>query len=614
MALAVMSSCSNENDPVVGPQDQDQEAPVAIEMGITTPEVTATTRGAGFIGNATKDGNANWNGEALQILMVKKISDTQNKLERAKYVNADGTTSQTDYIFKDLDFTAPTNTNSGTIKNTAGAVRYFPLTGAYDFFGWHFDNATAVEKGTQNLVDLDAQNQVDGKDSLTYTVTIDGTQDLMIAKAALNESQQTSLSSEVGENKLTQAQADARVYSAWAARRSIQPILTFNHLLARLDFIAKVGQSIEGVSTDTNETIDVSQMKFGENEEAYSTFYPSSEGYPQPATGTNTIANGIYVKSVRVIKPQTTFDVVVANAKYPAQTGIDKKSLDENEPADDAAFVLKQKPESTATDKNMVTLVPVNAGWAKTENDAAGTKVGDGIMIVPGDNLFKMEITLMQFVKIVDKNDATAVDPNGTASSGDEIEDKYEWRSQTITTDVALPTGKVFEAGKFYTINVTVYGFQKIIVTATLSKWQEGGAVDSNPEDDYFDQNNGTTSGGTTTTPVALSISDNDNAHEFAANAASHESGSGATHSITATYDKNANLTVSKGENGDWLTITAGDETTSSDGNSKSKTITFSVTADNSKATKNECVVTITDGKTPITYTVSQAATSGGGI
>ena len=61
MALAVMSSCSKDNDPGIGNPDDNNDKAV-IALGVDVPTVTALSRGTGSVGDEkarTTSGTAN---------------------------------------------------------------------------------------------------------------------------------------------------------------------------------------------------------------------------------------------------------------------------------------------------------------------------------------------------------------------------------------------------------------------------------------------------------------------------------------------------------------------------------------------------------------------------
>ena len=434
LAIGMMSSCSSNNLPGNQQPENPEDERVAIELGVSPLNTVVSTRGTGYVGNKANGATAEWAGQALGIFMAEKGTLT-------KAVDIDGT-----YFFEGLTFTAPVSGNSGTVKNNKGAVKYYPLTGAFDFYGWHLDDATGADAITA--------------DNLTGQITIDGTQDLMVGKAEVTSDQETKFNDDI-TGSFTMENAKARAYSSWAARRGVQPIIKFKHLLARLDFKACLGKDLNETPLDK---ITVTNTRGGQS---YEVAYTAENGYPQPKT--NQIANGVYVKSIEVIDPVTTFDVTVA--------AIDENNLgisNQQAASEDGLTTFKLMQKSTTPGSVMEKLIPVNAGITKNDD---GIDVGDGIMIVPGSNKFKMKVVLMQYVKVIDKDDAT---------NPADINDIYEWKENEMTTEVALPEG-TFGEGKYYTVKITMFGFQKIQVTAELAAWQSGGEpITSNPEDDNF--------------------------------------------------------------------------------------------------------------------------------
>lgn len=445
LCIALMSSCSKDNDPgsiseptTNTPDVIDEGSPVAIELGVGAPQVSVSTRGTGAAG-ANGGDVALWDEQELKILMTEK-----NSLVLAK---EDPNNEESKYIFEGLTFKAPkktvTNPTEMKITNSTGAVKYYPLQGAYDFYGFSFDDAI-LEGGTFQYPTTDETTK-----SIEYKLTIDGTQDIMIAKAELTETQK---GAETGNGVLA-PEDEAKAFSSWAARRGVQPTMNFKHLLSRLDFVAKVGANVDG-----GEEIIIT-------DDAYETNWPADQGYPQPEEGK--IKNGVYIKSIKVLNPKSKITVTIANLNTSGQTGITVSEEDESI----SFFTLKRKPteEEASTDKSLRDLIPLTPG---TTADKTST-IGDGIMIVPGGNSFKMEIELMQYVKKFD----------GTGSEAE----AYTWKTATLQTDVVLEDS-TFEAGNYYTITTKIFGFQDIEVTATLSKWENGGSIETNPEDDAFNQ------------------------------------------------------------------------------------------------------------------------------
>lgn len=63
MALAVMSSCSKDNDPGIGNPDDNNDKAV-ITLGVDVPTVTALSRGTGSVGDVEGENNK-WNSQRL---------------------------------------------------------------------------------------------------------------------------------------------------------------------------------------------------------------------------------------------------------------------------------------------------------------------------------------------------------------------------------------------------------------------------------------------------------------------------------------------------------------------------------------------------------------------
>ena len=92
---------------------------------------------------------------------------------------------------------------------------YYAEGETYDFYGYHLGGAEAGEA-------------VKGTDVISYPVAIAGNNDVMYAYTDRSEDVQAGAANGVLESDL---------YSAWAARRGVQPTLKFEHALTRFNFI-----------------------------------------------------------------------------------------------------------------------------------------------------------------------------------------------------------------------------------------------------------------------------------------------------------------------------------------------------------------------------------------
>ena len=145
-----------------------------------------------------------WNGETLKIYMFD-----QGTLDLALDKTGDGTTP----LFDNAEIIAGTGNDTVIVETQ----KFYPMQGNYDFFAYHVDDAA---------VGVDV---VETADVFTLPVTIDGSQDLMVAKAELTADQINILSAEKAND----------YYSAFSARKGINPHFTFKHLLTRFTFEVK---------------------------------------------------------------------------------------------------------------------------------------------------------------------------------------------------------------------------------------------------------------------------------------------------------------------------------------------------------------------------------------
>lgn len=182
----------------------DDSKPVAMQFGVNAPsfEVTKT--------KAAVDG---WNENGTPIQVIGLINT--------------GTAPKYDFRAKVFD-QAATVTNSTTPielyqqgEYAGKNVPYFYSEGKlYDFYAYHLGGATAA-----------AQVETPEENTITLGVTIDGSQDLMVA-------QPDKAKDILADTSLDGVTTDD-VYSAWAARRGVQPTLVFEHALTRFNFIVR---------------------------------------------------------------------------------------------------------------------------------------------------------------------------------------------------------------------------------------------------------------------------------------------------------------------------------------------------------------------------------------
>lgn len=413
-AAGMLTACSN--DDTLGGNGEQNASEQQIRLGVASSKVQ--TRGTGTVGGMTDDDNK-WAGQTLWVYMLQKGS---MDLALYKAPAAGGVATPDVEVFNNKEFKAPTtadNTKSGLATTADGTIAYYPVSGNYDFWGYRVDDAAVGGTPVVKTVD-DAGTEVEANAATKRVVDIeiDGSQDIMAGKAAPSADEVTKLG----------GYAD-NFYSAYAARKGVQPNITFNHLLTRFTFEVRAGsKATAGLPAGGNtDAVKVTGVSVGSK-----------------TTGTLTVA---YTGATKKAAELLTF------------TG------------DASPLILKQRDEAVA-DNNapLVALKPVTLTWtddAATIGDVL--KVGEALLVAPGEKEYPLTIALSQDV----------LQKVGEAKVTMPLEQKA-----TIKMDGT----KTFEPGKSYKVTITVYGLEDIRVTATLVPWADGGSIDI---DDDRDPNNG---------------------------------------------------------------------------------------------------------------------------
>lgn len=251
----MLCGCSSEDAIGLGNYQPEDDGLVPIKLGISCNNVVST-RGTGTVGGVVDErGNeveANlWAGQKFYVYMLEK-----GTVHLAEFSDL----TSKDYIYRNDTLIAPTGSGAGLATLADGTNKYFPSTGNYDFWAYHLDNASIGVP-------------VEGTDSIYTSFEIDGTQDIMVAKAAPSSS----------EIALLGAKPDA-FYSAYAARRNVQPNLSFKHLLSRLKFKMLAGNAstaesvkITGITVKSKTTGTLTIAYAGETEKEQIWFTPGQE-------------------------------------------------------------------------------------------------------------------------------------------------------------------------------------------------------------------------------------------------------------------------------------------------------------------------------------------------
>lgn len=413
-AAGMLTACSN--DDTLGGNGDQNVSEQQIRLGVASSKVQ--TRGTGTVGGMTDAENV-WAGQTLWVYMLQKGS-----MDLAVYKSpAVGSTAAAESkVFDNKEFKAPNtadNTKSGLATTADGTIAYYPVSGRYDFWGYRVDDAAVGGKPTVKIVnDNGDEVAADQATKRVVDIEIDGSQDIMAGKAVPSTDEVTALG----------GYAD-NFYSAYAARKGVQPNITFNHLLTRFTFEVRAGSK-------------------------------ATAGLPAGGNTDAVKVTGVSVNS------KTTGTLTVA------YTGETKAAADLLTFTGDASPLTLKQRSTTAADNNeaLVALEPVTLTWtddAATIGDVL--KVGEALLVAPGETEYPLTIALSQDVlqKVGDPKVTMPLEQKAT---------------------IKMDGTKKFEPGKSYKVTITVYGLEDIRVTATLVPWADGGSIDI---DDDRDPNNG---------------------------------------------------------------------------------------------------------------------------
>ncbi len=327
-AVGVMAACSkNEVAPSTGgsqPETGYQDGKVPVRFGVGAP-AALLTKSTGTVGGLA-DANV-WDQQTLYIFGFDRTV-------------ADFTNAETDAFIWHVEATAPDGEASDYIdvmnpdpdgdgmQNDEGEWEPFYYGGniVYDFYGYHIDDAYWDGAATSNVPVPVAE-----ADRIYVPFKIDGGQDLMVAKA---DPDADILGTEV---------IDARnAYSAYSARRGVEPNLVFKHQLARFTF----------------------------------------EIVPGSAS-----ANNVQVESLKLESKTTGKLVVVGTAE--TQLGIPAADVEEEK----SWLTLRQKNTDSG---ELEPLAPVGTETFDEAPEAEQTSkaIGESILAIPGESVYNIELTL----------------------------------------------------------------------------------------------------------------------------------------------------------------------------------------------------------------------------
>ncbi len=418
-SLGLLASCSSDDDLSTGGNSKDGLQQIKIGMGV---QANVATRGTGTVGAVGEKDNT-WAKQTVNVYMLNK-----GTLDVAMF--------GTDPIYENTVLTTPTDNASGIAseldEHGVAQYKYYPTTKtAFDFWGYRLDDADVTAAGDQDGSATAAAIKsghfvpYTSEDSLLIGFQIDGTQDIMAGKAVPTE------------EEMNKCGGEENIYSAFAARRDVQPNIKFEHLLSRLNFQVLAGAES---TTDANTGVKVT---------------------------------GITVKSKATGKLVIAYKGEAAFENVSDQLIVDKYENQETEAALYKDLVVKQRTAGAPLTDNLVDLDPVTPKW--NNGMALATQVGEALLAIPAD---KYDITINLQQKVQVKGDKSSpVDP-----------DDFQTKDYTYTAELknTVNPEKGFEPGYSYNVTITVYGLSEIKITTTLIPWKDGGNIEMNPEDETF--------------------------------------------------------------------------------------------------------------------------------
>lgn len=415
-ALVALAACSkNEVKPQTPETPVDDDSPVAVQFGVASASASIDTRSVGPVDDK-------WNGkQKLYVYSFAKAAAPLDYTAAEAFIDniaADSPASGTSGKIEVLNPYPKGDTSEGQTPEPF----YYNNDLIYDFYGYHMDDAWATGDTPDDYTianPLQPQAPEPETDRIYVRFLINGSQDLMIAKADPSVDFPNATDNEFkGDPNNVQY-----VYSAYAARRGVQPTLKFEHLLARFNF------SVVSGGAD---------------------------------------ADDVMVESVAIESRYKGNLVVVANT-----TGTDPDIVDPRGLADlsenTTKLFLQQYKDNGELEAFKAFQVPTYV------SDGANTAqpIGNGasILAVPGVASYWLTVQL-KYNEAASATNTTPIDAIHMELKAEELKNGEDSANATE-----------FEAGKEYNVTIRVIGPKKVEITADLKPWEDGGSVTIDPDD-----------------------------------------------------------------------------------------------------------------------------------
>ena len=238
LTAGLFASCSSDDLTAEAPQQSleinDNEA---AQITIGVDGIQSYTRGTGSIMGKT------WGGQQFEIFMFKK-----GTFDPATYKETEAS-PEVPIFNNDTLTTGKGDSKAAYIVGGTEKFNYFPSTGQFDFWAYRGDDAGGVP--TPNAAG----------DILQVPFEINGTQDLMIAITDTAKAAQALMAAQPTKFA-TEEEALTKIYSAYSARRGVNPKLKFSHLLTRLTFEVKAATRDVSTAASLKTTDPTEQQGF----------------------------------------------------------------------------------------------------------------------------------------------------------------------------------------------------------------------------------------------------------------------------------------------------------------------------------------------------------------
>ena len=443
-AVGMLSACSS-NDDFTAPNGEN-EGREAIKIGVSSIAAQVGTRGTGTVGGVY-DGETEvtpnkWAGQKINVYMFEKGT-------------LDLAIGNRTELYNNAEMTTPVGEVTGEADLAGKDFKYYPPVGAFDFWGYRLDGANGTE--------VPAADATENPTNMNVDFTIDGTQDVMRAKAEYT----------VPESGYPGTVTEADIYSAKAARQGIQPELVFSHLLTRFTFQIKGGNEsscpkaaeTEGEEPDATTAVTIKSVELTSRTNGNLIVAHTGDA---PEAGYITWKEDETTSAAEGTEP--TDGVATADGKFLPYLMLKQRATKEIYDPDNEGEKITVDDENA----DLVAMTDQIPNVWKDDKCEAKT-IGEALLVSPELDEYTVRVVVEQKVL-----------KHAIAEGAEATDDDYETKSNTIELPIRpadVVKGDVtgiekFLAGTSYNVIITVYGFERIVINTTLTPWQEGGDIE----------------------------------------------------------------------------------------------------------------------------------------